>query len=887
MYNSIELQDDQTLEHYHFTPNTVVRCNIIAAKGKQKVVHGPTTTSSFLDPSDEAEAGSFPEEPFYSVDETDNRIHYLQKHASDRNNPNVDLHIVDPLTYYSFLDRLERNLVSASEYFRCRGKYELEDNTYREMTPKSRAQLPIVPDSVWRTRPELLPKSSPDVSGKQESDIRTLSSLWKSYLIICEVLTSFDILREYSFSTTFYSILVKHPSTDIAELIRLPRERIDGLKTGIESAITRIADADISLEPTDLELSECIALPCDYLLGIMHLRLSNTIPNTRVSILTMCRITALLLDLALISYVGSHGSRFNVYIKSAAESIEVPNKHQDLNSFRCTLMPLACLDGFLDHAKVWAFETYNDRTRDQSRKKVTERLSILTGIEEFADVWGPVWTVPAGKELPNLVLQYNVSRGCIRRVKGPVAARFGNSVACHWDEQPSSHESKDTLLSKSDRLLIGVSLRVNTECTYTLGDFERDYHTSMRILDTAPPSWHLESRNAVIGFQQYAGASISGTQKRIPGRTVKESIWNRFAQDTEGADIAWLHSFWGVEISHCTGNSRRIKMKDLFLLPPVHKRLQRYKRGWGELTPWGRLLLPALRSDNLQDLRDVWEGNPHMQPEMAKLFCQILKLLHDTGNRGQSLVSAYFSDGEDRCLEFKVSNSDWAKSLRDSDLKAAYVVMSGTCLKCHGGHHATPICTYDEPDSTVFQTNIEFKSTTIQDYVQLYPGKKRYENVELRRNRNQITLVPDNNIFNRLPQMSTATEILVPSEYADPIKQYSALIKSSSLSYGGMDENQREPHRQVQQIQQVQQPRQQTQRQTRRRQQLPRLPIPPPPPPPPQSSRLPTSSPPPPPPPRSPSPPRPRKADHHNPRPRPHPRLRPQYRKDICYCVIL
>jgi ubiquitin domain-containing protein len=793
-YDGIELQDDKTLRHYHIVMRSVVRCHLIATK-------------SFLHQSDEIKteliseklSEKLSEEPFYSADETETRMFYLKENARNSSNPNVDLHITDPITYYSFLNHLERSLVSASEYFRCHGKYNLADNIYRQMTPETQTQLRLVPDPMWRIHSELLTEPSLELSGREESNTRTLRSLWKSYLIICQVLTSFNALKDFSFSTTFYSILIKRPSTNIAELIRIPPERIDGLKTGIESAITRIADADIESEPTDVELSECIALPCDYLLGIMKLRLTNTIPYTRVSILTMCRITALILDLALVSYVGSHGSPFNVFVNSTAESIEVPNEQEDLNSFRCTLMPLACLDGFLNHSKVWAFEIYSGKIGDQVHQNVDEKLLILTGIEEFADVWGPVWTVPAGKNHPDLVLRYNVSKGCIKPVKGLVKARFEDSVACHWEEQSSSDEPNNILLSKTDRLLIGVSLRANNACTYTLGDFERDYHTSMRPLDTSPPSWYLESRTAGLGFQQYVGGNISGTQKRLPGRTVKEGILARFAQNSDDADISWLQSFWGIEISHCTGNARRIKMKDLFLLPPVLHRLQRYKRGWERL-PWGQLLFQALGSDNPQDLRDAWEGNPQMQSEMAKLLYTMLKLLHHTGNRDQHLVSAFFSDAEDRRLEYKVSNSDWAKSLQDSDMKAAYIVISGTCLKYREGYQAAQqvpaICTYGHRSRTVFKTKLEFKSTPIQDYVQLYPGKKQQRKADLHGHR--ITLVPDNNVIMKLTPMSTATEILIPPQYADPNKQYSALIRSSASSYGGMDENHREPHRQVQ-----------------------------------------------------------------------------------------
>lgn len=99
----------------------------------------------------------------------------------------------------------------------------------------------------------------------------------------------------------------------------------------------------------------------------------------------------LLLDLGLVLYVGSHGSRFGTYIQPDTDSIGF----QHYNSaaaygITCSLKSLGCLDGLLD-TPVWVFRS-NQHSVDSS----AQGLSILTPMNLFADIWGPVSAVSAG-----------------------------------------------------------------------------------------------------------------------------------------------------------------------------------------------------------------------------------------------------------------------------------------------------------------------------------------------------------------------------------------------------------------------------------------------------------------------------------------------------------
>lgn len=188
----------------------------------------------------------------------------------------------------------------------------------------------------------------------------------------------------------------------------------------------------------------------------------------------MCRVTAVILDLALVSYVGSHGTHFTSYVESASEEIRLVSKHADLNvHFKCTFQTLACLNGFLDNTRVWVFQTYQADQGSFGDFKKSTALSVLARMKDFADIWGPVWPVPVGAESPSRLRQYNLSRGFIRPIAETNTSRGLNAVMCHWysttltsDTPTSTPAATAKTLSHEDLLLIGASL-VENQIFYT------------------------------------------------------------------------------------------------------------------------------------------------------------------------------------------------------------------------------------------------------------------------------------------------------------------------------------------------------------------------------------------------------------------------------------
>jgi hypothetical protein len=147
------------------------------------------------------------------------------------------------------------------------------------------------------------------------SKIRTqlqtiLENLGQSYLILCAVLDMFDQLIASKFCGTFYSILIQRREPRIAELVPIQHSSVEQMKVGLEVVIGNIAGNAVSVEQLQVELAECVVEPACALLRSIRFPTTIDLSRSWALALVLCRMTSMLLDLALVTYVGSHVSRF-------------------------------------------------------------------------------------------------------------------------------------------------------------------------------------------------------------------------------------------------------------------------------------------------------------------------------------------------------------------------------------------------------------------------------------------------------------------------------------------------------------------------------------------------------------------------------------------------
>jgi len=335
VYGGKQISDHKTLADYNIGKESKIQ---VILRTRPPLSGAPTVPTASILPSREAAEAKI----------------QAWKTRAEKGNFDDDVCIIDPQAHYSRLDSLEKDLVEAFEFFRCSGAYDPLDNSYLATTSRSDLR-PLIPDWLWPFILEGPTYLSQDLSHESQalwkSSQQALMSLWKSYLALCRVLTSFDRLREAGFCTSSYNLLVKHAGKDVAEIVRISRDFLDDVKIGIEIATILICNGDIGPEAIHMHLQECVELPCSRMLEMLHLPYPE-VSRSSLSILVLCRKTAILLDLALVSYIGSHGTRFDLdYIQRDVSSIAVQGGGEDLLNFDCTLRQLACLDSVVIQTK--------------------------------------------------------------------------------------------------------------------------------------------------------------------------------------------------------------------------------------------------------------------------------------------------------------------------------------------------------------------------------------------------------------------------------------------------------------------------------------------------------------------------------------------------------
>jgi hypothetical protein len=663
---------------------------------------------------------------------------------------NADLHIVDPQAHYNRLDNIERDVISVSEFYHCGGTYE-KTGVDNQVPPWSRKDtLTAVPDWMWTSLQDITSPSTQRPTDNFEASFQeaqnVLASLWKSYLMLCQVLESIAMLQESKFSKGFFSILLRRTTpTDTIELVKIyPSFLLSTIKESLEHLMAQILENVDYDEPK--YLSNMVEEPCSNLLNSMGFALP-TETRTNQAILALLRTTMTMLDLALVSYVGSHGSRFDMdYVKKDVAHFDVLGASDKAFSFRCGRQRLACLNGFLDSREVWVFECNpGNRIPTSVEKRKSNRMFLLTRMDAFADIWGPVWSVPATSGEDNKIKQYNVSKGVIYPLRDKKMNEVEGAIRCHWDNWASFYGrrmtnifkgSKEISIDPDDLLLIGGMFRENWECNYLLQDFEDDFEDCLEPLGTSPESWRMESRGLSLGFSKIFGITASGTQKRFPQTTLKQHILDTWSNDPKGANPGMLNLHVGVQISVCTGNARRVSVKDILLMETVQPLLERQSPGWSH-TFWGDAFLEALRSTDPHAIFKVWKEYRDFRAEMAELVCCILKSLDTTGYENDRFTAAVFINNEESAIVLDRRANEWCTLLKDSYLMAVFAIVDSICLEHHTPTHSTATC--NNPKSpTVLQTQIAIENSSRNDRIKLNPYGQTLKRIDSGDNYNNI-----------------------------------------------------------------------------------------------------------------------------------------------------
>ena len=453
-----------------------------------------------------------------------------------------------------------------------------------------------------------------------------------------------------------------------------------------------------------------------------------------------------ILDICLLVYEGGHCGNLDYDILKQRQEIDTEIKEPGSYSSYFSYFPTAshypiqlcrlhlkCLSGFLGGRHVWVFK----HVWAPSSK---EPLYISTDIETFADVWGPVWKV-TDKALPASVRRYNVGEGSI------FASTFDPTIhpplqederLCHWKEQhvdvhfennstpddsksllesefkfqyASSSDSsigetsdKDEipfeldlagpeLLKESDRLLIGAHSNPGfkwRKCRCETTALKQQLKEAGRLdrIIASKAYRFVESQQATLTAGSHGiSAGLGITFKNKKQESLKKGLLESWENDPLLRDPREFENYWGVVVSLCTMNARRVRLSQLLggdsvvaLLKPFHWSDLSWDSDVGEYISHRRsMFLEAVYSSDPCALGNLWDANPTWQEELGKVLLMLLRILCRTGydeNRDEFHI-LWVPQGcrSPRRVTLKPTDQTWIKFLKDTTFSMTVAVI--------------------------------------------------------------------------------------------------------------------------------------------------------------------------------------------------------------------
>ncbi|PSN67033.1 hypothetical protein BS50DRAFT_380456 [Corynespora cassiicola Philippines] len=557
------------------------------------------------------------------------------------------------------------------------------------------------------------------------------------YLLIFETCESLRGLQEAGFCGHFFSVLVLDKSrSNVAKLLPIEIARVEYLRgifrgtfLDLQNRMFKEHDASKSEDGPGVDFK--IKIPRELYSVCRHfleqLQIMPKISETS-DLIYLLAITVHFLDLAVLSYVGTHtGAMDEVYPSQGGDTIHLPGRFGALKKYewddlhrydRVVLQKrqLKCLDQFLGHRTVWVFHTHTNSSSN-------ERLYLSTDVATLTDVWGPLWKSKSDMN-SSKVWRYDIGNGFIvpwdrdQEIDPHPSTNGegGTEVFCHWmptrewdDDYVEQHQkevfSKDFF--ESDRLLIGAitkdRLAVNDQCTMSMArklQIKKAMKNAgnLRHRGTCRPRRERGSQSFQVQASAAGFATLGTTleYKRVEGFNIKDALLQRWRNGSR--NIKYLEIWGGVEISLCTENARRVQLLHLLRSPGLKNYLRAISFQWSS---------PDCESAYFEALKDrrsfwrFWREHPEWQRNIGDAINECFIALEETGvDERDDALSALWVEVFDDEKEFETENSvsefpvteehlvvlrrhehTWTGLLKDSPECITMAVVESTCLE--------------------------------------------------------------------------------------------------------------------------------------------------------------------------------------------------------------
>ena len=677
----------------------------------------------------------------------------LPEFVVDRGNRNLEVdesksHLQDPDAYFSALQDLEINVAI--------------DCQLKELFPDVREGVCHSVD-IERAIPARLFESTLPYGPALWRDV-TLKVSIASQTLLTGVLHAFHRLQAYQFcGNTFNLIIASSTRSLVAKIIPISGSILENISRLIDEAIRDLRDQSNRAEESLKTVETASEWTLNYLgLSVSPVEKQRNLRNTTCLIRLLC--------LGLTSYAGSHASDFDrSCLGQAYPAVFRIGAFDDLDRV-ITLQreKLSCLNAFVG-GSVWVFNSSREELQNGGQPRDENELAISTSLEELADLWGPAWT----KETDDFqqINHINVERGFIYQPR-VIPFRFREQlcegeVACHWASWNDIEGFDAVPFPKYARLLIGIDwdgeesqFQVNPKCSKTSGQLYTNLKSRNEemFLGTDRTRFSLESHTLNLGVSHLVNLAYQPGFKRIPGRTVKAMLILDWSGETPTP--LGLDAIFGLEVSACTGNARRIKLWEIFKVKEIHD--------FVEVTMADHLpdslltsgFWDAFRTDFDAFLRK-WSADSSFRDASRHVIRKVIQTLCDTGIDGDKQLRAWWPDAKGyRAFKIKSDQNQWVRMLKDSDTTAVFAVISSNCFQYFNREGITCSSAVQSKKRTVLRTAVNLHEGSVKTRRFRALKDPRRQSVRIDLDPNQPRTTTDTTLPSSTPVLEPALQTL-------------------------------------------------------------------------------------------------------------------------------
>ena len=412
----------------------------------------------------------------------------------------------------------------------------------------------------------------------------------------------------------------------------------------------------------------------------------------------------------LVAFIRSHIGSFDTLFGTHLDEIIFESAK---NAFTLSRHHLACLEEFTD-GPVWAFSdtqthyqtSFSTQLTSVSMTKSRQTLKtyyLSTSLAQFASLWGllRVWN---HAEYPNVLARIHTRGGYIQRtLELPPGRTSGDmrpdETLCHWH---SRLDTKTRELIRYDYLsepirpllLIGVpypkpevhikgKLEVTLGCTNISQNYWKSYE--QYFLGTDRSHHFLDAMSVQFSISRIVGVAIGEVWKVHPATTLKDVILDDWLHnssiklDTDyDPQPGYLDYCTVLEVSRCTGNTRRISLRDVLTIPEVVRWLHTV-HDRDTFADTETYLTDLACFSNFER---AWSACPH-KSSMRRIIRTILRALEKTGVDSKASLQVWditYADKNGGLMGRRL-NQRWIPMVKDSESVASFAVMTNGCIE--------------------------------------------------------------------------------------------------------------------------------------------------------------------------------------------------------------